>query len=185
MLHFHRVNLQIELPTSSPLIKPALKGVARSHVVAGTTKRVRRPISWDALLGGQDLAPSWGPGGRMLWLSLALGYFLVARSDEIFASPTGVVHPVHCVTRGDVALYAGGRRWPRCSGTRPPASRFGFEAIKATRPNRGRLLYVHAMTPGGAVRGRSWRRRRRSHGGIVVGLSDIAGKPPFVVVSVR
>ena len=88
VLHFHRVNLQMELPTSSPLIKRALKGVTRSHVAAGTPKRIRRPISWDTLLGGQGLVSSWGPGGRVLWLSLALGYFFVARSDEIFASPT-------------------------------------------------------------------------------------------------
>ena len=44
---------------------------------------MRRPISRDALLEGQCLASSWGPGGRVLWLSLALGYFVVARSDEI------------------------------------------------------------------------------------------------------
>ena len=75
MLHFHRINLQMELPTSSPLIKRALKGVTRSHVAAGTPKKVRRPISWDALLEGQGLASSWGPGGRVLWLSLALNYF--------------------------------------------------------------------------------------------------------------
>ena len=53
VLHFHRINLQMELPTSSPLIKRVL----------------------------------------------ALGYFFVARSDEIFASPAGAVHPVHCLTR--------------------------------------------------------------------------------------
>ena len=47
VLHFHRINVQIELPTSSPLIKSALKGVARSHAAAGTPKRVRRPISWN------------------------------------------------------------------------------------------------------------------------------------------
>ena len=52
VLHFHRVNLQMEWPTSSPLTKSALKGVERSHVAARTPKRVRRPISWDALLKG-------------------------------------------------------------------------------------------------------------------------------------
>ena len=36
---------------------------------------MRRPISWDSLLEGQGLALSWGRGGRVLWLSLALGYF--------------------------------------------------------------------------------------------------------------
>ena len=50
VLHFHCVNLQMEFPTSSSLIKRALKGVGRSHIVAGTLKRVRRPIPRDALL---------------------------------------------------------------------------------------------------------------------------------------
>ena len=93
----------MELPTSSPFIKRALKGVERLHVAAGTPKSVRRPISWDVLLGGQGFASSWGPGGRVLWMSLA-------RSDEIFASATGVVHPGHCLTRRDVALYRGAQR---------------------------------------------------------------------------
>ena len=74
----------MQLPTSSTLIKRALEGVTRSHVAAGTPKRVRRRISWDSLLEGQGLVLSWGPGGLVLWLSLALGSFLVARSDEIF-----------------------------------------------------------------------------------------------------
>ena len=45
-----------------------------------------------------------GSGRPLLSLSLALGYFLVARSDEIFVSPAGVVHPVHCLTRRDGAV---------------------------------------------------------------------------------
>ena len=39
-----------------------------------------------------------------------MSYFFVARSDESFASTTGVVHPVHSLTRRDVGLYKGGRR---------------------------------------------------------------------------
>ena len=58
----------------------------------------------------QGLASLWGLGDRVLWLSLALGYFFEPRSDEIFASPTRVVHPVHCLTRRDVALCKGRRR---------------------------------------------------------------------------
>ena len=76
VIHFHRVNLKKKLPKSSPLSKRGSKGVARSHVDAETPKRVRRPISWDALLEGQGLASSLGPGGRVLWMSLSLGYFL-------------------------------------------------------------------------------------------------------------
>ena len=72
VLHFHRVNLQVGLPTSSALTKRALKGAARSQAAAGTPKRARCPISWDALLGGQGLVV--GPGGRVICTTLALGY---------------------------------------------------------------------------------------------------------------
>ena len=41
-------------------------------------------------------------------MSIALGYFFVARLDEIFPSAIGVVHPRHCLTRRDVALYREG-----------------------------------------------------------------------------
>ena len=166
----------MELPTSSPLIRRALKGVERSHVAAGTPKRVRRPISWDVLLGGQGLASLWGPGGRVLWMSLALGYSFVARSDGVLASATRVVHPVHCSKGRDVALYCGGQRLmsfffcfffilrrmgknkalARCSGTRLLTPRFVFEVIKVTRPNRGRLSCAHATASGGHCPG--WER---------------------------
>ena len=42
-----------------------------------------------------------------MWLCLCLSYFLTPRSDEVFASDSGVVHPAHCLTRGDVAFLAG------------------------------------------------------------------------------
>ena len=37
-------------------------------------------------------------------MCLALGYFLAARLDEIFASDTGIAHPIHCLTRRGVAF---------------------------------------------------------------------------------
>ena len=44
----------------------------------------------------------------MLWLRLCLSYFLMTRSDEMFAADSGVVHDVHCLARGGVAFYAQG-----------------------------------------------------------------------------
>ena len=138
VLHFHRVNLQVELPTSSPLIKRALKGVARSHVAAGTPERMRRPISLDALLEGQGLTSSWGPGGHgVLWLSLALGHFFVARSDAIFASRTGAVHPVHCLTRRDVALHKGERRLTSLQWHRATSIEVRFRGHKGDQTQQG------------------------------------------------
>ena len=59
------------------------------------------------LLKGEGLIPSWGAGENEMWLCLCLSYFLIARSDEVFASDSGVVHPAHCLTRGDVAFFVG------------------------------------------------------------------------------
>ena len=68
---------------------------------------MRLPVSWGVLLEGEGLIPSWGAGGKEMWLCLCLSYFLIARPDEVFASDSGVVHPAHCLTRGDVAFFAG------------------------------------------------------------------------------
>ena len=105
--YFHRVSLGLEIPTKLPLIKRTLQGISRSHTLAGTTPRVRLPVSWGMLLGGKQLAQSWGSGGSVLWLCLGMAYFFIMRSDEVFASASGVAHAAHCLTRGDVAFFAG------------------------------------------------------------------------------
>ena len=48
-----------------------------------------------------------GIGGRVIWLCLSLSRSLISRSDEIFVSSSGVAHPVHCLTRKDVAFFSG------------------------------------------------------------------------------
>ena len=46
-----------------------------------------------------------GPGGkRVVTESVCLSYFLMMGSNEVFAADSGAVHPVHCLTRGDVAV---------------------------------------------------------------------------------
>ena len=60
---FHRRGAGLELPTSSSLIKRALRGMANSHVMACTPRRVCLSIPWDVLLAGRCLIPSWGAGG--------------------------------------------------------------------------------------------------------------------------
>ena len=41
--------------------------MANSHVVAGTPRRVRLPISWDVMLAGRCVIPSWGAMGGVSW----------------------------------------------------------------------------------------------------------------------
>ena len=63
----------MELPTKSLRLECAFSGISRAHAVTGTKLHVRRPVSWDMLLEGETLVPSWGRGGRILWPCLALG----------------------------------------------------------------------------------------------------------------
>ena len=115
----------------------------------------------------------------MFFTSLALGYVFVVRSDEMIASPTGEGHPVHCLTRGDVALYGGGGRlislqWHHQATSVEVRSR-GHKGDQAQQGSDIVRTRDDAWGP----------RHRRSYGGIAVWLSDIAGKVPRVVVSAR
>ena len=44
--YYDRVEAQVEIIATSPLIRCALKGIARSHVEAGTRHRVRLPVTY-------------------------------------------------------------------------------------------------------------------------------------------
>lgn len=81
VLHFHRVSSQTELPSSSPLIKRALKGVARSHVATGTPKELVALFRGTRCLEDRN----WpGRGGRIVeFFGCPLDNPFVARSDKI------------------------------------------------------------------------------------------------------
>lgn len=65
---YHRLDSEVELRTDTPFLKRGLLGVGRAHVQAGAGGWIRVPVSRALLLGEQMLVPSWGPGGRVLWL---------------------------------------------------------------------------------------------------------------------
>ena len=44
--YFHRLEAGVKLPTTAPVFESALKGIARGHVVAGTPRQMRLPVSW-------------------------------------------------------------------------------------------------------------------------------------------
>ena len=46
-----------------------------------------------------------------MWLCLSLSYFLLTRSDEMFAITAGVVHRVHCLARRDVAFFSADKQF--------------------------------------------------------------------------
>ena len=75
-------------------------------MAAGTPRRVRLPVSFGMRLTGETLISSWGQEGKVVWLRLCRSYFLMTRSDEMFADDSEAVHSVHRPTWGDVAFYA-------------------------------------------------------------------------------
>lgn len=50
-----------------------------------------------------------GTGGRVLYLCFLVMFFLGARATEMLKDEYGAVHPhpVHCLTRADVAFFTG------------------------------------------------------------------------------
>lgn len=137
----HRVEGHKDLPIAAPSVSRALKGVEKAHVAFGTVRRVRVPVSWEVVLAGQHLARSWGAGGRVLWLCLALTYFLVARSDEIFADGAGRVHPVHCLRRDDVTFYEGERVLRPTQWYRATRVKVVFRGHKGDQVEQGSTLF--------------------------------------------
>lgn len=63
-MFLHRLLGAVELDTGHPLLRSALKEVARGHA-GGTQQRLRRPVSWAVLRGGADLVSQWGTGRRV------------------------------------------------------------------------------------------------------------------------
>ena len=114
----------------APVVQCALRGIARAHVTAGRPRRGRLPVSFGMLLAGETLIPTWGPEGEVFLLCLCLSYFLMTRSDEIFAADSGVVHPVHCLTRGDVAFFATGTQLRDTRGQQPDKVEVRFKGHK-------------------------------------------------------
>ena len=85
----------MELPVTAAVVQCAQKGISRAHVPVRTPRRTRFIVSFRMLLTGRALISSWGLEGKVLWLFLCLSYFLLARSDSLFASDSGAEHFVH------------------------------------------------------------------------------------------
>lgn len=105
--YFHRVAPKAEEKDYASTDKVWLRVIARFHVERGVQRRTRLPVIWKMLLDGESPIRTWGVGGRVTWLCLCLSYSLIARSDEMFATSHGDVHPAHCITRQDVAFFSG------------------------------------------------------------------------------
>lgn len=128
---FHRISRGFELDTTHPVLACALKGAARSHADVGNQATVRRPVSWAMLLAGESLIPSWGTGGRVLWLALCASFCFLTRASEMFAESRSRIHETYCLRRADV--FGVMLSLPQRCGLPRTASRLGFVVQRVTR----------------------------------------------------
>ena len=84
---FHRISRGFEIDTTHPVIANALKGAARLHADVGNQATVRRHVSWDMLLTGEKLIPTWRAGGRVLWLALCASFCLLMARQKCLRKP--------------------------------------------------------------------------------------------------
>ena len=68
---------------------------------------MRLPLTWSILAHECLTVTSSQEGGDVLWLGLALPYFLLCRASELFACANGLVHPDFCLTHDCLTVFRG------------------------------------------------------------------------------
>ena len=71
------------------------------------TAQVRLPLTCSILAHEYLTVTRSQEGGDVLWLGLALSYFLLCRASELFACANGLVHPDFCLTRDCLTVFRG------------------------------------------------------------------------------
>ena len=69
--------------------------------------QVRLPLTWSILAHEYLTVTSSQEGEDVMWLGLALSYFLLCRASELFACANGLVHPDFCLTRDCLTFFRG------------------------------------------------------------------------------
>lgn len=166
--YFHTVEVGVHLPTKSPLIRRQLQGIKLAHLAAGSEKRLRLPVGLHELLGASGRrSVERTNGGRVLYRCLLLCYFVGARAHEIFQSDRGVVHPIHCLTRIDIAFFDGGRQLEQAEWRRATRTEIRFRGHKGDQDQLGVILVRTRDTALGP------RSRLDAEGGAVAALVEL------------
>ena len=106
--YFRRISRGFELDTNHPVIASALKRAARSHADVGNQATVRWPISWEMLLAGEALIPSWRAGSWVLWLTPCASFIFLTYVSDMFAETRSRFYELYCLRRADVSFFSGG-----------------------------------------------------------------------------
>ena len=89
------------------MIAAAGKEIERFRGMSGKNAHVRLPLTWSILAHEYLTVTSSQEGGDVMWLGLALSYFLLCRASELFAYANGLVHPDFCLTRDCLTFFRG------------------------------------------------------------------------------
>ena len=89
---FHEMLAGWELPLSHCMIIAMGTGIDRAHGMSTKKKRVRLPLTWEMLAEGRQAVVSMKYGGYVMWLALAVSYFLLCRASELWAYANEQVH---------------------------------------------------------------------------------------------
>ena len=98
-------------------------------MVYRTRKQVRLPLTWAMLSQGRRVVASMVDGEDVMWLGLAMSYFLLCRASELWAYANGQVHLEFCLTRNCFVFGHGGIQ-------------VAFENRSAASNNAGKLFSV-------------------------------------------
>jgi hypothetical protein len=148
---FHKRYLGWELTTSRCMIAAAGKGIDRFRGVSGKNAQVRLPLTWSILAHGYLTVTSSQEGGDVMWLGLALSYFLLCRASELFAYANGLVHPDFCLTRDCLTFFRGDLQVNIEDRARADSVKVLFVASKTDQNREGRTTTRVRMAEGAGV----------------------------------
>ena len=148
---FHKLYIGWELTTSHCMIAAAEKGINRFRGMSGKNAQVRLPLTWSILAHGYLTVTSFQEGGDVMWLGLALSYFLLCRASELFAYANGLVHPDFCLTRDCLTFFRGDLQVNIEDRARADPVKDLFVASKTDQNRKGRTTTRVRMAEGAGV----------------------------------
>ena len=86
------------------------KGIDPAHGMSKKKGRVKLPLPCSLLSHGRQALVSMEDGGRVMWLALAVSYFLLCRASTPGAYTDGKVHPAFCLAREFLTISRGGEQ---------------------------------------------------------------------------
>ena len=101
---------------------------------------MRRPITWGVLLPGEALVPSWGAGGRVLWLTLCASLYFLTRASEMFAETRSRVYEWYCLRRADVGFFRGDYRLAEALWSTADRVEIRFRCLKGDQLGKEAVL---------------------------------------------